>query len=122
MNHSHIPGFPNHMPHIDWQSCIPKFEDEEGDVAALHLIKFHMHSRKLKFEWHEDCSMKMFMAILEGKERSWYEQLPTSSLYSPKDFHTMFFENNKESYPYLLLVQNCCDHFEKTYEDDFMYG
>ena len=46
MNHSHILGFPNRMPHIDWQSCLPKFKDEEGDDVALHLIKFHMHSRQ----------------------------------------------------------------------------
>ena len=73
MNHSHILGFPNRMPHIDWQSCLPKFKDEKGDDAALHLIKFHMHSRKLKVEWHEDCLMKIFMDTLEGKTRSWYE-------------------------------------------------
>ena len=70
MNPSHIPSFPNLMSHIDWQSYLPKLKDEEGDDVALHLIKFHMHSCKLKVEWHEDCLMKMFMATLEGKTRS----------------------------------------------------
>jgi hypothetical protein len=67
MNHSHIPGFPNRMPCIDWQTYLPKFKDEEGDDVALHLIKFHMHTHKLKVKFHEDCLMKMFMATLEGK-------------------------------------------------------
>jgi len=101
------------------------FKYEKGDNVALHLIKFHMHIRKLKVELHEDCLMKMFMATLEGKERSWYEKLPPTSIYSLKDFHIVFFEHFKESYPSLLLVQNCCDHFknfiqnlENVYEDD----
>lgn len=51
-----------------------------------------MHSHKLKFEWHEDYLMKMFMVTFEGKERSWYEKLLASSLYSLKDFHIVFFE------------------------------
>ena len=83
-----------------------------------------MHFHKLKVEWHEDCLMKMFMVTFEKKARSWYEQLLVSSLYS-KDFHTVFFKNYKESFPSLLLVQNCCDHFENFiqyleffYEDD----
>jgi hypothetical protein len=56
--------------------------------------------------------MKMFKASLEGKERSWYKKLLAASLYSLKDFHTIYFENYKGSYPSLLLVQNCCDYFE----------
>ena len=56
--------------------------------------------------------MNMFMLTLEGNARSWYENLPISSICSLKHFHTVFFEKYKEYYPYLLLVQNCCDHFE----------
>jgi hypothetical protein len=112
MNSSHIPGFPNRMPGVDWLNYLPKVKDEEGDDAALHLIKFHMHARKLNVEWHEDCLMKMFMASLEGKARTWYEKLPSASICSLKDFHTIFFANYRESYPLLLLVENCCEHFE----------
>jgi hypothetical protein len=125
MNRSHIPGFPNRLPRIDWKTYLPKFKDEEGDDASLHLIKFHMHVHKLKVKFHEYCLMKMFMATLEGKARSWYEKLPAASLYSLKDFHTIFFENYRKYYPSLLLVQNCCEHFESfiqfmedVYDDD----
>jgi hypothetical protein len=125
MNRSHIPGFPNRLPHIDWQTYLPKFKDEEGDDVALHLIKFHMHVHKLKVKFHEYCLMNMFMASLEGKERSWYENLPAASICSLKDFHTVFFEHFKESCPLLLLVENCCEHFESfiqyledVYDDD----
>jgi len=111
MNRSHIPNFPNRMPHIDWQTYFPKFLDGKGDDVALHLVKFHMHVRKLRVQFHEDCLMKMFMATLEGKARSWYEKLLAASLYSLKDFHTVFFENCRKSYPSLLLVQNCFKHF-----------
>ena len=73
MNRSHIPGFPNRMPFVDWLSNVPVFKDEKGDNAALHLIKFHMNARKLKVQWHEDCLLEIFMASLEGKEISRYE-------------------------------------------------
>jgi hypothetical protein len=43
MNFSHILGFPNHIPHINWQKYFPKFEDGKGNDVSLHLIRFHMH-------------------------------------------------------------------------------
>jgi hypothetical protein len=112
MNRAHIPGFPNHLPFIDWQTYFPKFRDEEGDGVALHLFKFHMHIHRLRIELPEDCLMKMFMASLEGKTRSWYEKLSPSSLYSLKYFHSVFFERYKVSYPYLLLLEDCCKYVE----------
>jgi hypothetical protein len=33
MNQSHIPGFPNCIPHIDWQKYLPKFKDGKGNDA-----------------------------------------------------------------------------------------
>ena len=84
-----------------------------------------MHVGKIKFQFHEDCLMKMFMVTLEEKEKQWYENSPSASLYSLQDFHTSFFENYKRSYPSLLLVQDCCHRFEifiqnleNAYEDD----
>ena len=82
MNHSHIPGFPNCLPHIDWQTHLPKLKDEKGDDDALHLVKFHIHIHIVKVEFPEDCLMNMFMEYLEGKDRSWYEKLSLSRLYS----------------------------------------
>ena len=65
------------------------------------------------------------MATLEGEARYWYESFPPTCIYCLKDFHTMFFERYKESYPSLTLVQNYCSHvhsfienIEKVYEDD----
>jgi len=69
--------------------------------------------------------MKMFMASLEGKARSWYEGLPPASICSLRVFHSTFYEEYKESYPSLSLVNYCCDHFdvfiqnlENSYDDN----
>lgn len=66
MNHDHIPGFQKHIPCINWQTYLPIFKDEEVNDVSLHLIKFHIPTRKLEVELHEDFLMKMFMATLEG--------------------------------------------------------
>ena len=56
------------MPQEDWKTYLPKFRDEKGDDATLHLIRFHMHVHKLRINFHEDCLMKMFMVTLEERE------------------------------------------------------
>ena len=66
MNHSHIPGFPNRIPKVDWQTGLPKFKDQKNDDAALHLVRFHMHIHKLGVKLHQDSLMKFFMSTLEG--------------------------------------------------------
>ena len=67
--------------------------------------------------------MRMFMATLEDEARSWYESLPSDPIYCLKDFHTMFFEKYKESYPSLILVQNCCSHVHSFIENlENFYG
>ena len=72
---------------------------------------------------HEDSLMNMFMVSLEGNARSWYEGLPSESLYSLKDFHTVFYEHFKEQYPSLLLVQDCCMHVKGFIENlENLYG
>jgi len=125
LSRDHIPGFPNKIPKVDWSRNLPTFNADGKKDAALHLVRFHMHIRKLKISFPEDCLMKMFMATLEDEARSWYESLPSASIYCLRDFHTVFFEKYRESYPYLILVQNCCSHvhnfiesLEKYYEDD----
>ena len=42
----------------------------------------YAYTYKLGVEFKEDLLIKMFMATLEGKVRSWYESLPIASLYS----------------------------------------
>lgn len=81
MNRSHISGFSNRLPRIDWKTNLPKFRDQGGHDVVIHLVKFQMHMRRLGFEFHEDCLMKMFIVSLEGKDRPWYEKLLPSSLY-----------------------------------------
>ena len=110
MNHAHIPGFPNRLPRIERKIYLPKFRDEEGDDAALHLVKFHMHVCRLRVEFLEDCLMKMFMATLEDKARAWYEGLQSGSLCSLKDFHRTFFEHYGKFHSSLPLFQNSCQN------------
>ena len=71
MNRAHIPGFPNQIPNVGWKSYLPRFKDQNGDDATLHLFRFHKHIHKLGVELHEDSSMKMSMASLEENTRSW---------------------------------------------------
>lgn len=125
LERSKIPGFPNPFPKFDWSRNIQLFKDEIGDDAALHLLKFHMHLQNFKVKFHEDCLMKIFMLTLEGKARSWYENLRASSICSLKQFHATFHDKYKERYSSLLLIQDCCDNFESFiqylknyYEDD----
>jgi hypothetical protein len=47
-----------------------------------------------------------------GKMRSWYEGFPSGCIYSLVDFHMIFYENFKETYPSLLLVKYCCQHVQ----------
>jgi len=122
---NHIPGFPNKIPKVDWSRNLPTFKDDGRKDAALHLVRFHMHIRKFKVDFPEDCLMKIFLATLEGEAQSWYESLPPACIYCLKDFHATFIERYKDSYPSLNLVQDCCKHaysfiesLEKFYEDD----
>ena len=101
------------------------FKDDDRNDVALHQVRFHMHIRKLKVDFPEDCLMKIFLATLEGKAQSWYESFPPACIYCLKDFHAMFIERYNDSYPSLNLVQDCCKHaysfiesLEKYYEDD----
>ena len=112
MNHDHIPGFLNHMPFVYWHTYLPNLKYEKGDDVSLHLVKFHMYARKLSVQFPEDCMMKMFMSTLEEQEISWYEGLPPCCIYSLVDFHMMFYENFKEEHPSLMLVKDCCKHFQ----------
>ena len=112
MSRDHIPGFPHKPPKVNWDKNIPIFENENIDDPLLHLIKFCIHSWRLKGDWHDNCLTKLFMANLEGKAREWYEALKPASLFSLKDFHKVFYEHYKEDFPSLPLAENCCDQAE----------
>ena len=125
MNWSHIPGFPNPMPKVDWLYDLPIFKDEKKYNVSLHLVRFHMHVCSLKVQFPEHCLMKMFMTTLEGKAWSWYKSLENGSIYSLANFHDEFYEMYKECHPSLLLVKDCCkqslrliQYLEDCYDDE----
>ena len=96
LNHAHIPSFPNHIPNVDWKTCLPKFKNKKSDDASLHLVRFHMHINNLGVTLHEDYLMKIFMVSFEGDARSWYEGLPSKNLCSLTTFHIVFHEHFKD--------------------------
>ena len=116
MNITHIPGFPNKIPKVDWLKYLPSFRDEKDDSVVMHLIKFHRHIHRLGLKLPEDCLMKMFMASLEDDARLWYEGLPAASIYSLKDFHMIFCKNYKQHHPALLLIESFCGRFEDLFQ------
>jgi len=67
MSGDHIPYFPNKIPKVDWQRNFLMFKDDNRNDATLHMVRFHIHIRKLKVDFPEDYSMKIFMATLEGE-------------------------------------------------------
>ena len=117
MKRDHIPGFLNKMPKVNWQSNLPMFKDVKSYDVALHLMRFHMHVRRLKIDFPEDYLMKIFMATREGEAQSLYESFLSACIYCLKDFHIMFFEIYKESCPSLILVQNCYKHVDSFIEN-----
>ena len=63
INIASIPGYPNKIPLVNWQIDLPRFNDENNDDAAIHLLRFHKHIHKLGMGWHEDSLMKLFMLV-----------------------------------------------------------
>ena len=110
---------------IPWPFIMADFQDENIDDPLLHIIKFHIHSWRLKGDWHMDFLMRLFIATLEGQVREWYEALKPTSLFSLKYFHKVFYEHYKENFPSLSLAENCYDqaedliHYLKNIDEDF---
>ena len=48
MSRDHIHGFPHKLPKVNWDKNLPMFQDENIDDPLLHLIKFRIHSWRLK--------------------------------------------------------------------------
>ena len=92
MNQSHIPGFPNKIPNVDWQNGLPTFQGRNGDCARLHEISFRLHIVFLKINFPEYCLMKMFMLTLKEDAKVWYEGLPPTSICSLEDFYSALYE------------------------------
>ena len=69
MNQGHIPGFPNRIHNIDWQTGLPRFQGNKGEFADIHLVRFRFHIHNLDIDFPEDCLMKIFMITLEDEAR-----------------------------------------------------
>lgn len=51
MDQSHICGFPNPVPYVDWSTHLPMFKDEKKSDVGLHLVKFHIHLCRLRVDF-----------------------------------------------------------------------
>ena len=111
MNQAYILGFPNQMPHVHWQTGLPRFQDK-GDYADIHLMSFHFHVHNLGIDFPEDCLTKMFMLTLEENARFWYETRPPASICSLKDFYLDFCKKYNRGRPSEELIQNLCGNIE----------
>ena len=56
------------------------------------------------------------MATLKENARSWYESLPSSSLYFLKDFHSVLFQHYQISNSSLSMIDSCCEISENFIE------
>ena len=68
MSRTHILGFPNKIPKVDWLMYFPSFRDEKDDNVAMHLIKFHRHIHRLGLKFPKDCLMKMIIPGYDMKD------------------------------------------------------
>jgi len=67
--------------------------------------------------------MKMFVYCLEGDSQQWYKSLPSSRIYSMKEFHATFHKHYKTIFSPESLFEDCCKHSKfKIYAnyDDMM--
>jgi hypothetical protein len=111
LDFSTVPGFPHPVPSIDiWGDHLPRFAEKKGDNPSDHLIRFHQCMIQLDIN-HEDVLMKMFVFSLEGDAREWYRSLPPSSIYSLKEFHTVFHHQCERFFAQKILLEGCYEEF-----------
>jgi hypothetical protein len=114
---SKIVGFPNPLPSRDeWESSLPKFQGEEWEVPAEHLLDFHDFIHQLHIV-HEDVQINIFRYSLEGIARDWCRSLPIASIISLTGFHAAFNSFCKEYFSVERLFEGCCDEFSLLHKD-----
>jgi hypothetical protein len=114
---SKIVGFPNPVPSRDeWERSIPRFQGEEWEVPAEHLLDFHDFIHRLEIV-HEDVQIKLFGFSLEGISRDWYRSLPVASIISLADFHAAFHLFCQDIFSADLLYPECCHDFNLLNKD-----
>jgi hypothetical protein len=90
LNFSIVPGFPNIVPSfLECTDFLPIFSGKEEDYLAHHLVKFHQCIDQMDV-YHEYVLMKMFVYLLDGDARKWYQSLSISSIFFFKEFHAAF--------------------------------
>jgi hypothetical protein len=114
---SSIAGFPNQVPTRDeWESSLPRFQGEEWEVPAEHLLDFHDYMHRLQVV-HEDVQIRLFCFSLEGIARDWYRSLPNASISSLEKFHAAFHLFCKTKFSTDLLYPECCHEFSVLNKD-----
>jgi hypothetical protein len=114
---SSIVGFPNQVPTRDeWENNLPRFQGEEWEVPAEHLLDFHDYMHRLQVV-HEDVQIRLFCFSLEGIARDWYRSLPNASISSLAKFHAAFHLFCKTKFSTDLLYPECCHEFSVLNKD-----
>ena len=103
---SSIAGFPNPIPTRDeWENSLPRFQGEEWEVPAEHLLDFHDYMHRLQVV-HEDVQIRLFCFSLEGIASDWYWSLPRASVSSLAEFHVAFHLFCKTKFQLIFFFLN----------------
>jgi hypothetical protein len=114
---SKIVGFPNPLPSRDeLEISLPKFQGEEWEVPAEHLLNFHVFIHRLHI-MHEDVQINLFKYSLQGIAHDWCRSLLIASIISLIGFHAAFISFCKDYFLAEYLYENCCDEFSFLYKD-----
>jgi hypothetical protein len=114
---SSIVGFPNQVPTRDeWENSLPRFQGEEWEVPAEHLLDFHDYMHRLQVV-HEDVQIWLFCFSLEGIAHDWYRSFPNASISSLAEFHVAFHLFCKTKFSIDLLYPECCHEFSVLNKD-----
>ena len=66
-----ISGYPHLVPSRDeWENSLPRFQGEEWEVPAEHLLDFHDFIHRLEII-NEDVQIKLFKYSLKGATLDW---------------------------------------------------
>jgi len=92
LDFAELPGFPNHLPSDEYLlSNGPKFNGEDLRLAVDHITNFRDFAELLRVK-HEDVFIRLFYDSLQGKCKSWVENLPVGSIRSLPSFWLIFLK------------------------------
>lgn len=88
----------NAMPAGDYQEYMSKFTGTEGISAKEHLESFYNFADNLEI-YEEDVWIRVFIQILEGDARKWFNELAPESIADIEALDDVFLKywgNNKD--------------------------